>query len=92
MAEKLFDKLLTFVAIISLLGFLGFSAYILISHVGLTQRRLAVDWSLIYVFTVTLWFKGSLADHKGRMRRFVVEWVVTCLVGLLVGAVVLILG
>ena len=92
MAEKLFDRLLTLVGILSLIGFLGFSIYVVISHGGLTLRRFAVDWSLIYVFAVTLGFKGNLADHKERMRRFVIEWVLSCLVGLLLGLLVLIIG
>lgn len=92
MAEKLFDRLLTFVGIVSLAGFIVFTAYILISHGGLTLRRFAVDWAFIYVFAVTLGFRGSLADHKERMRRFAVEWVFTCIVGLLLGAAVLLIG
>jgi len=91
MAEKLFDRLLTLVAVVSIIGFLGFTVYIGISHGGLTPRRFAVDWSLIYVFAVTLGFKGNLADHKERLRRFAIEWVLTCIVGLLLGAVVLLL-
>lgn len=90
MPEKLFDRLLSVVGIISLIGFLVSIVYIGISHGGLTPRRFAVAWSLIYVFAVTLGFKSNLADHKDRKRRFEIEWVITCSIGLLLGAVLLV--
>lgn len=92
MAEKLFDRILSIVGILSMIGFLGFAAYVVISPSGLTPRRFAVVWSFIYVFAVTLGFKGNLDAHKDRLRGFVIEWVLGCLVGLLLGAVLLILG
>jgi hypothetical protein len=92
MVKNLFDKLLTVVGVVSIIGFLGFAVYIGVSHGGLTPRRLAVAWSLIYVFAVTLGFKGNLADHKERMRRFAIEWVLTCVVGVLLAAVDLVFG
>jgi len=91
MVKNLFDKLLTVVGIISIIAFLGFAAYIVVSHGGLTPRRFAVAWLLIYVFAVTLGFKGSLADHKEGMRRFALEWVFVCAVGVFLASVVLVL-
>lgn len=92
MAEKLFDRILSIVGILSMIGFLGFAVYVGILHGGLTPRRFAVVWSLIYVFVVTLGFKGNLDAHKDRLRGFVIEWVFACIVGLLLGAALLILG
>jgi hypothetical protein len=92
MVENLFDKVLSVVGIISIIAFLGFAGYIGISHGGLTPRRFAVAWSLIYVFAVTLAFKGNLPDYKDRKRRFAAEWVMTCVVGLLLTAAVLLFG
>lgn len=92
MAEKLFDRILSVVGILSLIGFLSFVIYVGISPGGLTPRRFAVTWSLLYVFAVTLGFKGNLDAHKGGLRRFAIEWVVACAVGLLLGAVLLIFG
>jgi hypothetical protein len=92
MAEKLFDRLLTVVGILTGLGFLGLAVYVEISHGGLTLRKFAVAWSVLYVFAVTLGFKGNLETHKDRLRGFVVEWVIACLVGLLLGVAVFIVG
>ena len=90
MVENIFDKLLTIVGILSIIAFLGFAAYILVSHGGLTPRRFAVAWSLIYVNAVTLGFKSNLVDHKAAVRRFAAEWIIACAVGLLLAAVPLV--
>jgi hypothetical protein len=92
MAEKLFDRLLTVVSILAGIGFLGLVVYVEVSHGGLTPRRFAAVWSVLYVFAVTLGFKGNLETHKDRLRGFAIEWVIACLVGLLLGAVLLIFG
>jgi predicted permease len=91
MVENLFDKLLTVVGIISIIAFLGFAVYIGVSHGGLTPRRFAVAWLLIYVFGATLGFKGNLADRKEGIRRFALLWIFTCAVGALLASVVLVL-
>jgi membrane protease YdiL (CAAX protease family) len=92
MAEKLFNRTLSVVGILSIIGFLGISLYILFSSAGLSARKFAAAWLLIYVFAVTLSFKENLRAHKDRLRRFAIEWLITCIVGMLLAAVLLIFG
>ncbi len=92
MAEKLFNRTLSIVGILSIIGFLGFLLYMQVSGAGLSARGFALAWLLIYIFAVTLGFKGNLSAHKDSVRRFVMEWLIACIVGLLLAAVLLIFG
>jgi hypothetical protein len=76
--------------IISILGFFVSLVYETLKGVALILRSFIVIWMFIYLFAVTLGFKGKLSADETNPNRSAVEWVLTCLVGLVPMVVVLV--
>jgi hypothetical protein len=90
MQLKLIGRILDVGIIISLAGFLSTFLYAEISSSGLTLRKFAVIWLFIYLFGITLGFRGSIDTHKDGLRRLAIDWIIACLTGILLAAFVLI--
>jgi hypothetical protein len=83
MQAKVFDRILDVVVIIAALGFVFAIIFTQLSGMGLTLKSFATIWLAIYVFVATLAFHGNLKAHEGSLRRFALEWIIACIVGVL---------
>ena len=92
MQTKSIGIILDIVGIISIMGFLGTVFFNQIVGVGSALKGFALSWLLIYIFAATLGFRGGLEAHKDALRRYLIEWIVACLVGALLAVFVLIVG
>jgi len=92
MQEKTFNRILSAVGIIVMPAFFTSLLYEALKGEILLLKDFAVVWLFIYLFAVTLGFKGSLSAHKTNLNRFAVEWVITCMVGLVPTVILLIYG
>ena len=90
MQEKAFNIILDVVGIITISAFFASLMYEVLTRSTLTLKDFAVTWLSIYVFAVTLGFKGNLSAHKTNLGKLAIEWVVTCIVGLLLAAIVVV--
>lgn len=92
MQIKMLGRVLDIVGIISIMGFLAVILYSQLLGAGFSLRVFALAWSFIYLFTVTLGFRGSIDAHKDALRRFTLEWAIACVVGMTLAAFVIIVG
>ncbi|WXG45649.1 MAG: hypothetical protein WED05_02975 [Candidatus Atabeyarchaeum deiterrae] len=92
MQEKLFNRILTVVIILSIVAFAAGCVYVLLSESGLTLRKFAAVWLFAYVLAVTLGFKGSIESHKDGLTRFAVEWLIACGAGTILAGLVIMFG
>jgi hypothetical protein len=90
--EKTFNRILSVVGIISILGFLASLIYETLNGVTLILKDFGVIWLFIYLLAITLGFKANLSAEKTSQNRSAVEWGLTCLVGLVPVAILLIYG
>jgi hypothetical protein len=90
MQEKSFGRVLSAVGIMTILAFLVSLVYEALKGLIFTLKDFAIVWLFIYVFAVTLGFKGNLSAHKTILNRYAIEWVITCLVGLVPTVVLLV--
>nr|MDO8099920.1 hypothetical protein [Candidatus Njordarchaeota archaeon] len=92
MQEKTFNRILSAVGIIVIPAFFASLLYQILKGAILSLKDFAVVWLFIYLFAVTLGFKGNLSAHKSNLNRFAIEWVITCMVGLLPTVILIIYG
>nr|MDO8135320.1 hypothetical protein [Candidatus Njordarchaeum guaymaensis] len=92
MQEKALNIVLSVVGVIGILAFLASLLYEALTGAILSLKNFGVTWLFIYVFAVTLGFKGNLDAHKNNLNKFAIEWVITCMVGLLPIFILLIYG
>jgi hypothetical protein len=92
MQEKMFNRILSAIGIVTLPIFFASFLYEALTITILSLKDFAVTWLFIYLFAVTLGFKGNLNAHKTNLNRFAIEWVITCMVGLLPTVILLIYG
>jgi hypothetical protein len=92
MREKPIGIILDIVSVISMVGFIATLVFNQTIGVGSALKGFALSWLFIYLFAVSLGFRGNLDAHRDALRRFSVEWIIACLVGALLTVFVLIVG
>jgi hypothetical protein len=83
MQEKAFGRVLSAVGIMAIFAFFISLFYEALKGLIFSLKDFAIAWLFIYIFAATLGFKGNMSAHKANLNRYAVEWVTTCLVGLL---------
>jgi hypothetical protein len=92
MQTKSIGIILDIVGIISIGGFIAIVLFNQIVGIGSALRGFALSWLFIYLFAVALGFRGNLDAHRDALRRFLIEWIIACLVGVLLTFSVLLVG
>jgi hypothetical protein len=92
MQAKSIGIFLDVVGVISVAAFIVMVILNQIIGIGSGLKGFALSWLFVYVFAATLGFRGSLDSHKDALRRFLTEWIVACLVGVLLTLFVLLVG
>ena len=90
MQEKALGRVFSAAGIIAILAFFVSLFYEALKGLIFSLKDFAIAWLFIYVFAATLGFKGNMSAHKTNLNRYAIEWVVTCLVGLLLTVVLVV--
>ena len=92
MQTKSIGVILEAVDVISIVVFLATLLLDQIGRLGSSLRGFALSWLFIWIFAATLGFRGGLDAHKDALRKYMIEWIIACLVGALLSIFVLLVS
>jgi hypothetical protein len=92
MQTKSIGVILDAVGIISIVVFFATLLFNEVVGVGSSIKGFALSWLFIYIFAATLGFRGGLDAHNDTLRKYLIEWIIACLVGALLAVFVLMVG
>ncbi len=77
---------------LSFLVFAGLSGLVMLLDVPLTNVTVSLPFAFLFVSLMTLITTGRIADNPKQLDRFLIEWLIVCVFGTLICALVFLLG